>query len=725
MPPRSPNLSFRSELIRWFALACVATWTLHPFATNRMIGTGDALWYAQMLADFVTQLRDGHFPVFVGQTEWAWNGAVYPLRVAPLYQHWGGFIDLLTAHRLGWFALQHTIVILSGTLGLIAAYLALRALDRTAPWRACVLACLYLSCPGILGTIYTQDLYMTWMILPFPPFALLGTVRTFERDDVTAQLLLATGLAGAWLAHAPIALWLTLIVGAAQVVRLLLVHRRRCSWRLALIGAGAFGLLGSYPFISVALLKVPGAEAVVANGLANDQQITQTIRDVFPRVMLPLSEGARALSDLQLGYALWALLGLAAVGLIAGRKNGDREDIAGRALSLLLVAACVGLLVLLLPVPFLTDWLWSLLPGQIKRITFYWPMHRFYLLLAILIVVALQLVVRRAPGKWQSSVMIVAGVGLAWSVWEARQFVRAGSERTATSAISLRVLRPENRLLMNHSYGLFAGLPDHFTNGVTDPRCEVRLFEAGGGEEHRAPIDDEGFVRATGRIDLNPGVLRLNHEMTLQPGERYALDFRFHPRDYAGILQLSGMTFFREYQLPHSGERRAFGSKPDNSPTIPVWTTAREPENVTLRFIPTAAGATPGQFSDFGELRLRRIDPAAEPVELLGLTPLRVHTRANKPTKLQTPRMALLGYAAWVDGAIAQIEVAPGGTVQVPVPAGEHIVEIIYRAPLWVRVSYFATLAAWLAIAVCGAIIALRLRVAGGALAVFRPESRN
>lgn len=679
-----------------------------------MIGTGDALWYAQILADFVTQLRDGHFPVFVGQTEWAWNGAVYPLRVAPLYQHWGGLIDLLTAHRLGWFALQHTVVIVSGTLGLIAAYLALRALDRTAPWRACVLACLYLSCPGILGTIYTQDLYMTWMILPFPPLALLGTVRTFDRDDVTAQLLLATGLAGAWLAHAPIALWLTLIVGAVQIVRLLLIHRRGRSWRLALLGAGAFVLLGSYPFISVALLKVPGTETVVANGLANDHQITQTIRDVFPRVLQPLSEGARALSDLQLGYALWGLLGLAAVGIIAKPTNGDRDEKNARVPALLLVAACIGLLVLLLPVPFLNEWLWNHVPGQIKRITFYWPMHRFYLLLALLIVVALQLVVRRASAKWQRAVMIVAGAGLAWSLWEARQFVRAGSERTATSAISQRVLRPENRLLMNHSYGLFARLPEHFTNGVTDPRSEVRLFAVDGGAELRAPTAADGFVRATGRIDANPGVLRLDQEITLQPGERYALDFRFRTRDYSGILQLSGPTFLREYQLPHSGEPRAFGSERDNSTTIPVWTTATEPEKVILRFIPTAAGATPGQFSDFGELSLRRVDPAMDPAELLSLTPLRVRTRAKVPTTLQTPRMALLGYVARVDGVAAPLAVTPDGTVQVPVPAGEHVVELLYRAPILVRASYLATLAAWLAAAAWGAIIAWRLRAANG-----------
>jgi hypothetical protein len=663
-----------------------------------------------MLADFVTQIRDGHFPVFVGQTEWAWNGAVYPLRVAPLYQHVGGLIDLLTGHHLGWFALQHAIVIVSGSAGLLSAYLCLRAIDCASPWRACVLACLYLSCPGVLGTIYTQDLYMTWMVLPFPPLAVLGAARTFERDDITAQLLLAAGLAGAWLAHAPVALWLTLIVGGTQIVRLLTVHRRGYSWKRALVGAGTFVALGAYPFISVAWLNVPGAPAAMTSGLVNDQQITQAVRDVFPRVFLPISENARALSDLQLGYGLWALLALATARAIIVRVNADARESARRVLACGLIVACVALLVLLLPVPFLTEWLWRHLPGQIKRITFYWPMHRFYLLLAVLIAFALQLTARRANEQWRRALLIVAGVSLAWSVWEARQFVRAGSERTAPSAISQRALRPENRLLMNHAYGLFTALPEHFTNGVADPCAEVRLFDARGDMELHGPAATTEFIRANGRIDANPGVLRLEREITLQPGQRYALDFRFRTRDYTGILQLSGSTFFREYQLPRSGERRAFGSEGENSPTLPLWTTAREPESVTLRFIPTAPDVTPGQFSDFGELRFRRIDPAAEPAELLSLTPLRVRTRASVPATLRTPRMALLGYAATVDGAAAQISTASDGTVQVAVPAGEHVVEIAYRAPVLVRATYYVSFAAWLAVGSLGAFAVWRGR---------------
>src|SRR5277367_1156345 len=91
------------EWARLVVLGLTAAWLLHPFATAKMYGTGDAVWYTHMLADYVTQLRAGIFPIYAGQTEYAFNGAVYPLRVAPIYQHLAGLLDILTFRSLGFF----------------------------------------------------------------------------------------------------------------------------------------------------------------------------------------------------------------------------------------------------------------------------------------------------------------------------------------------------------------------------------------------------------------------------------------------------------------------------------------------------------------------------------------------------------------------------------------------------------------------------------------------
>lgn len=726
---RAPALT--GEAGRLAVLALVGAWLLHPFMTGRLVGTGDALWYANMLADFVTQWRAGVFPVFVGQTEYAFNGAVYPLRVAPLYQHLAGLIDLLTGRSLGFFALQHATVLACGYAGLLASYLTLRRLAPARPWTAVAGATLYLSCPGVLGTIYTQDLYMTWMTVPFLPLAVYGIVRPCARDDVRSQLWLAAPLAALWHAHSPVALWMTLIAAGTQGLRLVFLHRHGPAWRRALLGAGVFVALAHYPFVSVASLNVPGAASAVTAGLTEQERITNVIREVFPAVLKPLSHAAGNLSDLQLGYSLW-MAGL--VILAVSFRRGT--PLAIRALA----GAGLLLVLLLLPVPGLTDWLWAHLPEPVKRITFYWPMHRFYLLLAALLTGAGALALAalqdrhrhgtsRSPESiegarlassalagfqpFRHSVLpLVLLLACAWSLWEARQFVRAGKIRTATAEITARSQRPENLLLMNHAYGLLPALPAYFSNGVMDPRAEVRLLDQAGAPlpfpaAHAQPPQD----RFIGVLDANPGVLKLTPSLRLEPGKRYELEFAFPDREIVGILQLAGATFFREYALPRSGQLRAFGSGPDNARTLPLWTTSTAPEEVTLRFIPQAPGARPADFADFARYRLRETPPRALPVEVTSLVPFRATVRAPEGgALLETPRMFLPGYTADAGGRTVEAGRSAQGLATVAVPEGCSEVTLSYRAPLSVRLSYWTALLTWPLLLMAGAVSAWRTR---------------
>lgn len=710
MPARPNPSPVVSELARWLVLAAMAVWLLHPFATGRRIGAGDALWYTQMLADFVTQLRAGTFPVFVGGTEWAWNGAVYPLRVAPLFQHLGGLLDLLTGQRLGWYALQHLTVLASGALGLTSAYLCLRVVDRESPWRACVLAGLYLSCPGVLGTIYTQDLYMTWMVLPFLPVALLGVVRTFERDDHAAQLLMAAGLAGTWLAHAPVALWLTLMVGAAQAIRLCTVHRRPASWRRAGVGVVAFALLGAYPFVSVAQLEVPGAAVAMAGNRVDVRQITATLREVFPQVLQPVSEGARALSDLQLGYGLWVAAAIAVALALSPRLSAPANRSA-RLPLLLLLAGCALLCCLLLPVPILTDWLWAQVPAPVTRLTFYWPMHRFYLLLAAVLAVTLHWAARGASPRVRAAVLGLMAAALAWSLWEARQFVRAGLARTASPEASARALRPENRMLMQHSYGLFESRPPSFSHGVAAPWNEFRLLDPVSGRSmvEAQPADDwKTFAIAP---DANPRILSFEPLVDLPPGRRLQLYLRFRT-PVTGILQLEGTTFFREYQLPQSGDAAAFGLLPGNATQIAVWTTGPSAERVRIRLIAADESGVPSDRQGYAQFMLREQQDAA-PVELVTLSPLVVRTRSDRPLLLETPRMFTPGYRASVNGSPARISASPDRLLAVAVPAGENTVDVGYRAPWPLALAYGTTCAGWLTLVLLGTAAATRRRREG------------
>ena len=676
-----------AETARWLLLAAAATWLLHPFATSRQIGAGDALWYANMLADFVTQLRAGVFPIFVGQTDYAFNGAVYPLRVAPFYQHLAGVLDLLTGRQLGSFALQHLCVLVVGYAGIFSSYFALNRLAPGQRGSAAGLAILYLSCPGLLGTIYTQDLYMTWMTIPFVPWVVYGLARPLIADSLKTQLILGAALAALWWAHAPIALWLTLIAGVVQGVRLVGLHRTRAHLGRALAGGATFALVAQYPFISLASLQTGAAPATEL--LPRAHLIAEHIRDVFPGVLLPLSPHARALSDLQLGYALWLILGVAMALAVKTR----------RAPLIALTLPGIGLLLLILPVPG-NAWVWAHLPETLKRLTYYWPMQRFYLIIAalaagagILALAADATLKKSAARRLRIWLVLVCG----WSLCESRHYVAAGLERTASAEVTARNLRPENRPTMNHAYGLFPALPAYFSHGAMDPRAEVRLLDYTTLEvlKPETSAGATAFTPLRGTVDANPGVLLLSPTLTLQPGRRYMLEFIFAPKAYVGILQLSGRTFFREYALPHSGEALAFGSEAPNAPALALWTTAPEPETITLRFIPTD-GTAPANFAAFADIRLREINATTSAVNVTAQLPFRATIHTNQPAWLETPRMYQAGYQATADGRVTPVKKSPQGLTMIELKPGAQTITLTYQAPLLLRLSYKMSLILWL-----------------------------
>lgn len=696
---RAPNglkFDWGSECKRWGFLAAVAFWVFHPFATRRFYGTGDALWYANMLADFVSQCRAGIFPVFVGQTEYAFNGAVYPLRVAPLYQHVAGVLDLVTARQLSFFALQHLVIIATGVAGMASCYACLTALVPRYRSAATLLTTLYITCPGVLGVIFVQDLYMSWMTLPFLPLIGYGIVRSYEEDDYAAWLAIAAGLGGTWLAHAPIAMWMTAIVGMAQLIRLFFVHRTAESWKRALVGGGLLLVLAQYPFVSNFLLRMPGSPPASGGALEHPEKIVDALRTAFPACLLPLSAGASKLSDLQLGYGLGLVL---LIGIVA--------TFIKRSWPLgVLVATAAAVWLILLPIPRWSELFWlKLVPETVRRLTFYWPMHRLYLVLATVAVFIGILGVQALARYRKNLVRFLTGIlalGCIWSLWENRQFQTAAALRTASAEDTERKQRPENRLLMTHAYGLFSKLPPTFSNGVMDPLAEFRLLDPTTHEPlpktpkppRNAIVEGEFF----GTLDANPGILNLEPALTLSPGKHYDLEFTFQPRVYSGILQLVGTTFFREYALPSSGEPLAFGAVSPNSPRLPLWTTRGEDETVTLRFIPTGEAANLIEDRRFAHFHLVERTEASEAIQVKKWMPLVISVNTPSPALLETPRMATLGYHGKTNGEPVPPLVTPAGLLAVPIPTGTSEIELRFSAPLPLKLSYWTGFIAWLSL---------------------------
>jgi hypothetical protein len=869
-------------------LTAFALWLVHPFMTSRLIGSGDAWWYGNMLRDFLTQLRSGIFPVWTGQTEFAFNGAVHPLRAAPYYQYFGGLLDLLTLRRLDAFTLQHATVVVSLVAAVAITYWSLCRLVPSRRNLAAVLTALYVACPAVLGLAASMDLYMSVMAIPFLPLVTCGLAlslgvcrpgesaklpiaggsdlaktpswaqtaeprssskspklfgepcrsllvraaaaglagdltpassfakatedrsrapvgRSFMRrpklaptiaenqsgeggpvsptclaEDVRrrklikseggpaspehkmseggwpAQRMIVVGLALTWYAHAPLAAWLTLITVGVQAVRLLLNWRSRQVWRETFGSALLLAGLVAAVFVSVAALRGGDTASIIPYAI-DRAKIIAALREAFPSCLLPVRMPAVNLGDLQLGYALWAVLLAGGVfALTPGRR---------RYLSLAVPAAL--LVVMLLPVPDVTVWLWNAIPESLTRLTFYWPMHRLCPVLAALALPLGMLALSSWLPRWEVPsnkyqvsrnaqpratgaplspslslspslpppaegasaklhtsedgpspslslslpLSLLAALAVIWAAWQADTLVTTVMVRTASWHDTVVKRRPENAPLMNHAYGLSLALPPYFSNGVMDPWFELRVLVGGKDVQDNATAVLAGHVALWTDLvtisDPNPGVWDLSPSLTLQPGRRQLLEFDFGGQSHAGTLQIEGEHFFRQYRLPASGQPLAFGSAASMPHRIPLWTTSDRPEEIQVRFIPDQDTATyrPPVFARF---RWHTVDLRSLPLRIDSYAPLRITASLQRPGLLETFRMYFPGYQAKVDGRPAPVIPSLNRMVAVSLPAGTHTVEISYRPPWLLQLALAVSAATWMGLLAS----ALRRRVA-------------
>ena len=251
------GLRMATEALRLLLVGAVGLGVTLPLFTDCLVGGVDARWYACMLGDFITQWRAGVFPVFLGQGELAYNGAVHPFRSAPFFQYLGGFWDTLTLHTLAPVALQHLTAITVAMGGALGMYLALAALAPGRRWTAAVVAAIYVTSPALLAPLYLADQYMTFMTVAMMPAVLYGNLRLFQPDGDCAWPWLAAGLALVWLCHPPVAILCTLATAVLQGGRLLLGDAEERAWWNALGGAVLFLLLSCFYFVSMAEVPSP------------------------------------------------------------------------------------------------------------------------------------------------------------------------------------------------------------------------------------------------------------------------------------------------------------------------------------------------------------------------------------------------------------------------------------------------------------------------------------
>lgn len=316
-----------AEPLRLLLVVAVAIWVMAPLFTAKSVGGTDARWYAYMLQDFLTQWRTDGPPVFIGQGEFAWNGAVHPFRSAPVYMQLAGCWDWLTLGTLPALALRHLTAItaaLAAGLGLYAAGCSLAPGRRNL---VAALAVLYVLAPAPLMALYTADAYMTYLAgAVFVP-VLYGNCRLLLGEPGTVPL--AAGLSLAWMTHPPTAMLVTLLSVGLQVGGLAF---GRCAWvdwrRLAAVAAWFAGLSLHY-FVAMGELPSPPAGAMqyeimqvlalLAGWFAGARVMAMRGSLWWALVLIPAVAGLWFTSRIWLGWLGLTLLLLGAVVIVARR----------------------------------------------------------------------------------------------------------------------------------------------------------------------------------------------------------------------------------------------------------------------------------------------------------------------------------------------------------------------------------------------------------------------
>ena len=691
------------ERIRLLIVAVAGLALAGVFVTGGAVGSGDAYWYRNMLADFVTQWRAGGFPVFIGQSEYAFNGAISPLRFAPYLQHAGGILDLATFHILGIPALQNLTLVLAVVGGGISAYLCCAAIVPLRRWEAAGIALLYVSCPAAMALLYTGNLFMSVMTLPYLPMAAYGLWRWWSRgaDDtpvLASAAWLALPLAALWWCHPPIALWTTAVVAPVAAVRLAGSWRDRRAWLTAAVAALLFALAAAFVFVSVLTLAPPPTAPV------DPASFLGSIEAAFPASILPVSPGAAQISDYQLGWSLW----LAALAAAAACALRPRRGLCA------LVGTTAIIVLFLMPVPGIDRWLWRhAVPQVASDITFAWAAQRLCIILAAFAAVGAAAALPPAPPgaisrriAWPA----VLCIALIWSGTEASKFIRRGKAMVLSDAAALRSEGIHNAYLTRYAFNIQLPVPGYFSHGYVDPYLENRILGTDGKTvlasnlDAAQPPDSATSIPLTATYNATYHFAAISPAFPIAPGVRYAARIELRAPTPSALLVAQGGRTERQYFLPdssfgmiHAVSTHSFGLTPTSGNFFSIWSPAPYGDviGMTYTYSDPAPTSVP---SDFGRLTLRPYSPKDLPVAVTSWVPYRAKLAVPQAGAwLETPRLFVPGYAATANGTSARVKRSPDGLVMVELKAGANDVVLRYPGPRVLRASYWVSLLTWAA----------------------------
>ena len=687
-----------SEALRLLAILLLTAYAYQPFFSAANMGALDAQYYQYMLHDAIIQLDNGFFPSYFGQSLFLPNGT--PVLLAPYYLMLGQLLNILSFGALNALLVQHLTVFVSALSAAVILYLAIRNMTPVLRWQAVVLAFAYISSPGVMSLIFHMDMYLSFMAVPFVSAVFYGLARVYQRDDAIAYVLSASALALVWMAHPPIALWVSIFSFIFCV--LLIIFAKISSARFILLGL-MFLLLSYWQFFPIFSLSLNSPNHVP---WGDARQIIGQLLLPLPDAFLPLARGKNGLYFLQLGYLLWFVIAIAAV--MAFRPSGTFLQ------RLLLVLVAV-ILLLLYPLPGIGYFLWSNVPVFILKITYIWPHQRLYVILASAACLVGALSLQQISRSTHQALKVLVGIGLtglfAWNIHEVNYFIRHGN--IVKNSNESAVLSKDSWNSANNIYYFVHYLPDEYAGylirlglGQHVPQLQSRLLDS-----QKTPVnafDNEQFVinqclaSANTRAGEFGSLVKLPLEtvvkeplpiatLSLRPGIHYLMcvdmlssrgealfQLLDEQRRERGALEVQGPTARRQFGIPfyfadETGKRGAAEVF-----DLRVW--SREQLLVNLYNI----GVT-------------SYDPSSLPIVVESYTPYRAKVVAKPDHKyLEIIKLHVPGYIARVNGVEVPVMESERKTIIIPLEKnGMNNVDLSYVGTPGMRISLYVSAISW------------------------------
>jgi hypothetical protein len=724
-------LGWSAELLRLVLLGAVGWYMISPLWLNRWFGGGDFSWYLSALQDFVWQARAGTFPALVGQTEFHYNGFPYVRTILLFYS--GALVDVLTGQRLAIFTILNIVVAASMLAATLLMYVTLVQIRPDARWLALVIAILFASAPGLLAPIYLMDMVVTVLIAPFVPVLLYGLVRFIRAADWWSCVLIDASVVLMLSTHPLVASWAAWFAAFVMGLAVLLRHRR---WAviLRLVGAGVlFALLSAGLVLPIYDIGWEGSESYVfaqgyAEAILYRQHVLDWIMGIMvtnaPGQLLPLQDPPDVYNSNQLGYALWALLGLATA--VAFTRRGTLE-------LRIVIAVTAYIAALSFPLPYLTVALYRMLP-KIFELSGP-PEQRLYILFAAFAAVAgyLGVLALPLPRRPITTVVICAlfATMCLWSVREAGKIVRYPERKISTVEDTALLERPENAVIIPTSIDFvprYTGPVGYSSTyrEVYDARLDNALLDRDQRQVESNLAAAERAVQArpsvplryvpAGSVDPSAPSWKLDAATEAQPGRqvqfeigadgRYLFTYRLTSEHMAGSVVIDGPAVrlrVTNIQRPPGVTDRYFV----------LWTSGRDPTTLTFR---TLMSCEPGQDACSGTIdrfHVQRYTDADLPIQVSSIFPYRA-TVAAQGGYLETHRMFLPGYRVEVNGTPVEPLRSARGRVLIPLVAGENVVALDYVGVGRSSISRWVSTIAWALLALVSAIWVVRRGVRSG-----------